>query len=119
MRAVLPTHALIAFSATPSRWRSSEQEPLMFTNNFGHGFTPAFSMIRLACVPRLRGLRGGVRAVRRRMHEVRRRTLLQGVRGSLQEMPRRVPGDAAVSSVGTQPSQSTRASGTCGYERIR
>jgi hypothetical protein len=48
----------------------------------------------------VRGLRGGVRAVRRRMHEVRRRALLQGVCGGLPEMPRCVPSDAAVSSVG-------------------
>jgi hypothetical protein len=33
------------------------------------------------------------------MHELRRRALLQGVRGGLQEMPRRVPSDAAVSAI--------------------
>jgi hypothetical protein len=38
--------------------------------------------------------------MRRRMHEVRRRTLLQGVRGGLQEVPRRLPGDAALRIAG-------------------
>jgi hypothetical protein len=33
------------------------------------------------------------------MHEVRRRALLQGVRGGLQKVPRRLQGDAAVSGV--------------------
>lgn len=33
------------------------------------------------------------------MHEMRRRALLQGVRGSVPEMPRRVSGDEAVSVV--------------------